>query len=68
MSAIPASHYMVGTDGRHLFSANSFTLHNTGGSSVLLEGATTKGPEIKIRLNREYLIKAFVQPLRGDAR
>jgi len=22
----PASHYMVGTDGRHLFSANSFTL------------------------------------------
>ena len=32
---------------------------NTGGSSVLLEGATTKGPDIKIRLNREYLLKAF---------
>ena len=32
---------------------------NTGGSSILLEGATTKGPDIKIRLNRDYLTKAF---------
>jgi len=32
---------------------------NTGGSSILLEGATTKGPDIKIRLNRDYLLKAF---------
>lgn len=32
---------------------------NTGGSRILLEGATSKGPDIKIRLNRDYLIKAF---------
>jgi len=32
---------------------------NTGGSSILLAGATTKGPDIKIRLNRDYLTKAF---------
>jgi len=31
----------------------------TGGSKVLLDGATAKGPDIRIRLNREYLIKAF---------
>ena len=32
---------------------------NTGGSSILLEGAKAKGPDIKIRLNRDYLTKAF---------
>ena len=32
---------------------------NTGGCSVLLEGAKAKGPDIKIRLNRDYLTKAF---------
>ena len=31
----------------------------TGGSSILLDGAKTKGPDIKIRLNRDYLTKAF---------
>jgi len=31
----------------------------TEGSNVLLEGATAKGPDIRIRINREYLIKAF---------
>lgn len=31
----------------------------TGGCSIGLAGATAKGPDIKIRLNREYLIKAF---------
>ena len=31
----------------------------TGGCSIGLTGATAKGPDIKIRLNREYLIKAF---------
>ncbi len=32
---------------------------NTGGSSVLLEGAMAKGPDLTIRLNRDYLGKAF---------
>ena len=32
---------------------------NTGASSILLEGAKAKGPDIKIRLNRDYLTKAF---------
>ncbi|TSA37534.1 MAG: hypothetical protein D4R65_00665, partial [Verrucomicrobiaceae bacterium] len=32
---------------------------NTGASSILLEGAKAKGPDIKIRLNRNYLTKAF---------
>jgi len=32
---------------------------NTGGSSILLEGAKAKGPDIKIRLNRDYLTKTF---------
>jgi len=36
---------------------------NTGGSSILLDGATTKGPDIKIRLNRDYLLKAFTYGL-----
>jgi len=31
----------------------------TGISSILLEGATAKGPDIKVRLNRDYLVKAF---------
>jgi DNA polymerase III sliding clamp (beta) subunit (PCNA family) len=31
----------------------------TGGSSILLEGAKAKGPDIRIRLNRNYLTKAF---------
>jgi DNA polymerase III sliding clamp (beta) subunit (PCNA family) len=31
----------------------------TGSCSMVLEGAKTKGPDIKIRLNREYLTKAF---------
>jgi DNA polymerase III sliding clamp (beta) subunit (PCNA family) len=31
----------------------------TGGSSIVLEGAKAKGPDIKIRLNRDYLTKAF---------
>jgi len=31
----------------------------TGGSSILLEGAKAKGADIKIRLNRNYLTKAF---------
>ena len=30
-----------------------------GGSSIVLEGATAKGPDIRIRLNRDYLTKAF---------
>jgi len=32
---------------------------NTGGSGILLEGATAKGPDLTIRLNRDYLTKAF---------
>lgn len=40
---------------------------NTGGSGVLLEGATTKGPDIKIRLNRDYLLKAFAYGLTNIA-
>jgi DNA polymerase III sliding clamp (beta) subunit (PCNA family) len=36
---------------------------NAGGSSILLEGATTQGPDIKIRLNRDYLTKAFAYGL-----
>ena len=31
---------------------------NTGASSILLEGAKAKGPDIKIRLNRDHLTKA----------
>ena len=31
----------------------------TGASSIALEGAKAKGPDIKIRLNRDYLTKAF---------
>jgi DNA polymerase III sliding clamp (beta) subunit (PCNA family) len=31
----------------------------TGGSSIVLAGATAKGPDMKIRLNRDYLTKAF---------
>ncbi|MEI8123486.1 MAG: DNA polymerase III subunit beta, partial [bacterium] len=31
----------------------------TGGSSIVLAGATAKGPDMTIRLNREYLNKAF---------
>ena len=31
----------------------------TGAFSILLEGAKAKGPDIKIRLSRDYLIKAF---------
>jgi hypothetical protein len=31
----------------------------TGAFSLLLEGAKAKGPDIKIRLNRDYLMKAF---------
>ena len=31
----------------------------TGASSIVLEGAKAKGPDIKIRLNRDYLTKAF---------
>jgi len=31
----------------------------TGASGVLLEGAKAKGPDIKVRLNRDYLVKAF---------
>jgi DNA polymerase III sliding clamp (beta) subunit (PCNA family) len=31
----------------------------TGGSSIVLAGAKAKGPDMKIRLNREYLNKAF---------
>lgn len=30
-----------------------------GGSRIVLAGATAKGPDIRIRLNREYLIKAL---------
>ena len=40
---------------------------NTGRSSVLLGGATTKGPDIKIRLNRDYLLKAFAYGLTNIA-
>jgi DNA polymerase III sliding clamp (beta) subunit (PCNA family) len=36
---------------------------NAGGSSILLEGATAQGPDIKIRLNRDYLTKAFAYGL-----
>ena len=33
---------------------------DTGGTSIIaLEGAKAKGPDIRIRLNRDYLIKAF---------
>ena len=36
------------------------TVKDTSGtSSIQLEGAKTKGPDIKIRLNRDYLVKAF---------
>ena len=31
----------------------------SGVSSIVLEGAKAKGPDIKIRLNRDYLTKAF---------
>jgi DNA polymerase III sliding clamp (beta) subunit (PCNA family) len=31
----------------------------TGGCSIVLAGATANGPEMKIRLNRDYLTKAF---------
>ncbi|MEI6072939.1 MAG: hypothetical protein WCS31_14190 [Verrucomicrobiae bacterium] len=31
----------------------------TGGSSIVLAGAMAKGPDMKIRLNRDYLVKAF---------
>jgi len=31
----------------------------TGASSIALEGAKAKGPDIKVRLNRDYLTKAF---------
>ena len=31
----------------------------TGGSNIALEGATAKGPDVTIRLNRDYLVKAF---------
>ena len=31
----------------------------TGGSSIVLAGATAKGADIKIRVNRDYLTKAF---------
>ena len=31
----------------------------TGGCSIALAGAKAKGPDIKIRLNRDYLFKAF---------
>jgi DNA polymerase III sliding clamp (beta) subunit (PCNA family) len=31
----------------------------SGTSSIVLEGAKAKGPDIKIRLNRDYLTKAF---------
>ena len=31
----------------------------TGGCSIVLAGAKAKGPDMKIRLNREYLNKAF---------
>jgi DNA polymerase III sliding clamp (beta) subunit (PCNA family) len=32
---------------------------NTGGCRLLLEGAKAKGPDLTIRLNRDYLAKAF---------
>ena len=32
---------------------------NTGGCSIVLAGAKAKGPDMKIRLNRDYLNKAF---------
>jgi len=35
----------------------------TTGGCILLEGATAKGPDIKIRLNRDYLTKAFAYGL-----
>ena len=31
----------------------------TGGSSILLDGAKAKGPDVTTRLNRDYLAKAF---------
>jgi len=31
----------------------------TGGPNILLAGATAKGPNIRLRLNRDYLTKAF---------
>jgi hypothetical protein len=31
----------------------------TGGCRIVLAGASAKGPDIKIRLNRDYLTKAF---------
>ena len=36
-----------------------FVKDTTGGSSVHLTGATAKGPDLTIRLNRDYLVKAF---------
>ncbi len=31
----------------------------TGGSAIVLAGAKANGPDLKIRLNRDYLVKAF---------
>lgn len=39
----------------------------TGSCSMVLEGAKAKGPDIKIRLNREYLLKALAYGLTNIA-
>ena len=39
----------------------------TGSSSIVLEGVKAKGPDIKIRLNRDYLTKAFAYGLTNIA-
>jgi len=39
--------------------AQVFLQDTSGGSRILLAGATVKGPDLTIRLNRDYLTKAF---------
>lgn len=39
--------------------AQVFLQDTSGGSRILLEGATVKGPDLTTRLNRDYLVKAF---------
>jgi len=36
-----------------------FLQDNPGGSRILLAGATAQGPNLTIRVNRDYLVKAF---------